>query len=135
MDTAMGRSVSLPPGRRPGGSWKPPECRLSGHSQPAPGGLSGWRRSLPAMAGPRLLLVDDEDNLRSMLEAALRHNGFDVHPAASGRDAIDAVGTVRPDMIVLDVMLPDLDGFAVCRKLRADGDHVPVVFLTARSNE
>ena len=84
------------------------------------------------MAGERLLLVDDEDNLRSMLEAALRHNGFDVHPAASGRDAIDAVGTVRPDMIVLDVMLPDLDGFEVCRRLRTNGTRTPVLFLTAK---
>ena len=70
------------------------------------------------MATARLLLVDDEDNLRSMLEAALRHSGFDVHPVANGRDAIDAVPEVRPDLIVLDVMLPDLDGFDVCKRLR-----------------
>lgn len=84
------------------------------------------------VAGERLLLVDDEDNLRSMLEAALRHNGFEVHPAASGREAIDAVAEVRPDLIVLDVMLPDLDGFEVCRRLRTEGRQTPVLFLTAR---
>ena len=84
------------------------------------------------MAGTKLLLVDDEDNLRSMLEAALRHSGFDVHPVANGRDAIDAVGTVQPDLIVLDVMLPDLDGFDVCKRLRSSGDRTPVLFLTAR---
>jgi two-component system OmpR family response regulator len=84
------------------------------------------------MSGERLLLVDDEDNLRSMLEAALRHEGFDVHPVANGRDAIDAVPDVRPDLIVLDVMLPDLDGFEVCRRLRTDGTKTPVLFLTAR---
>jgi two-component system, OmpR family, response regulator len=84
------------------------------------------------MAGERLLLVDDEDNLRSMLQAALRHMGFDVHPVASGREALEAVHTVRPDLIVLDVMLPDLDGFEVCRRLRNDRVHAPVVFLTAR---
>jgi len=81
---------------------------------------------------PTLLLVDDEDNLRSMLEAALRHSGFDVHPVADGRSAIDATGTVRPDLIVLDVMLPDLDGFDVCKRLRTSGDRTPVLFLTAR---
>ena len=85
-----------------------------------------------AVSGERLLLVDDEDNLRSMLEAALRHNGFDVHVAANGRDAITQAGEVEPDLIVLDVMLPDLDGFEVCRRLRSDGSRTPVVFLTAK---
>ena len=76
--------------------------------------------------------MDDEDNLRSMLEAALRHSGFDVHPVANGRDAIAAVPEVEPDLIVLDVMLPDLDGFDVCKRLRTSGDRTPVLFLTAR---
>jgi two-component system OmpR family response regulator len=84
------------------------------------------------VTGERLLLVDDEDNLRSMLEAALRHSGFEVHPAANGRDALDAVPDVKPDLIVLDVMLPDLDGFDVCQRLRSTGDRTPVLFLTAR---
>jgi two-component system OmpR family response regulator len=80
----------------------------------------------------RLLLVDDEDNLRSMLEAALRHSGFEVVPATTGRAALEAVPEVRPDLIVLDVMLPDLDGFDVCKRLRSSGDRTPVLFLTAR---
>ncbi|MEZ5204367.1 MAG: response regulator transcription factor [Acidimicrobiales bacterium] len=84
------------------------------------------------MTGERLLLVDDEDNLRSMLEAALRHSGFEVHPAATGRAALEAVPDVDPDLIVLDVMLPDLDGFAVCQRLRSEGNRTPVLFLTAR---
>jgi two-component system OmpR family response regulator len=84
------------------------------------------------VAAARLLLVDDEDNLRTMLEAALRHSGFEVHPAATGRAALAAVPEVRPDLIVLDVMLPDLDGFDVCKRLRSDGDRTPVLFLTAR---
>lgn len=84
------------------------------------------------MAGERLLLVDDEDNLRSMLEAALRHLGFDVCPVTNGRDALAAATQVKPDLIVLDLMLPDLDGFEVCRRLRSDGVRTPVVFLTAR---
>ncbi|MGK2948811.1 MAG: response regulator transcription factor [Acidimicrobiales bacterium] len=86
---------------------------------------------LPAVSAT-ILLVDDEDNLRSMLDAALRHSGFEVHPVADGRAAIDAVPAVRPDLIVLDVMLPDLDGFEVCRRLRSAGDQTPVLFLTAR---
>ena len=72
------------------------------------------------MAGETLLLVDDEENLRSMLTAALRHHGFEVVAVADGRAALDAVPVVRPDLVVLDVMLPDVDGFEVCRRMRAD---------------
>ena len=88
--------------------------------------------TLGGVGGERLLLVDDEDNLRSMLEAALRHSGYDVRSVATGRDALDAVMCDRPDVVVLDVMLPDLDGFAVCNRLRSDGINTPVLFLTAR---
>jgi two-component system OmpR family response regulator len=84
------------------------------------------------MGAATLLLVDDEEHLRSMLAAALRHHGFVVEQADSGRRALDAVAEVRPELIVLDVMLPDLDGFDVCRRLRHDGVDVPVLFLTAR---
>ncbi len=86
------------------------------------------------MTDPTVLLVDDEDNLRSMLEAALRHSGFEVESVGTGREALDAAGRVRPALIVLDVMLPDLDGFEVCRRLRAAGDRTPVLFLTARDS-
>ena len=84
------------------------------------------------MPGEHLLIVDDEDNLRSMLAAALRHHGFEVSAVANGRDALAAIAATTPDLVVLDVMLPDLDGFEVCRRLRADGDRTPVLFLTAR---
>ena len=84
------------------------------------------------MAGETLLLVDDEDNLRSMLQAALRHEGFEVHPAVNGRDALAKAAELRPDLIVLDVMLPDLDGFEVCNRLRREGSKTPVLFLTAK---
>lgn len=84
------------------------------------------------MSGERLLLVDDDDNLRSMLEAALRHHGYEVVTAGSGREALGLAGTEQPDLIVLDVMMPDLDGFEVCRRLRTEGSKVPVVFLTAK---
>ncbi len=84
------------------------------------------------MPGAHLLIVDDEENLRSMLGAALRQHGFEVSAVADGRAALDAVGELSPDLVLLDVMLPDFDGFEVCRRLRADGDHTPVLFLTAR---
>jgi two-component system OmpR family response regulator len=84
------------------------------------------------MTGERLPLVDDEDNLRSMLEAALRYEGFEVDAVASGRDALTCAAECAPDLIVLDVMMPDLDGFEVCRRLRNDGVRTPVLFLTAR---
>ncbi len=88
--------------------------------------------SLTAPPAPRVLVTDDEDNIRFLLDAALRHFGFDVVLAANGREALGAVADEKPDLIVLDVMLPDLDGFEVCRRLRADGIRVPVLFLTAR---
>jgi two-component system OmpR family response regulator len=84
------------------------------------------------MAGERLLLVEDEENLRSMLDAALRHNGFDVTTAETGREGLEAALTAPADLVVLDVMLPDLDGFEVCRRLRHEGHTEPVLFLTAR---
>jgi len=84
------------------------------------------------MPGAHLLIVDDEENLRSMLGAALRHHGFEISSAADGRSALEAVEELEPDLVLLDVMLPDLDGFEVCRRLRADGNRTPVLFLTAR---
>lgn len=84
------------------------------------------------MAGQHLLIVDDEDNLRSMLRAALSHHGFEITEAANGRAALDAIADARPDLIVLDVMMPELDGFEVCRRIRAAGDSTPVLFLTAK---
>ena len=85
------------------------------------------------MAATRLLLVDDEDNLRSMLEAALRHSGFEVHPVANGRDAIDAASQLDPDLIVLDVGLPGRDGFDVIDELRRDrARSTPLIVYTAR---
>ena len=80
----------------------------------------------------RVLVVDDEENIAYVVSAALRLNGFEVSTADSGRRALAAASECRPDLIVLDVMLPDLDGFEVCRRLRHDGNDVPVLFLTAR---
>ncbi|HKA03829.1 MAG TPA: response regulator transcription factor [Acidimicrobiales bacterium] len=80
----------------------------------------------------RVLVVDDEPNITELVAMALRYVGFDVATAGSGRDALSSVSDFRPDLVVLDVMMPDLDGFEVCRRLRADGIRVPVVYLTAR---
>ena len=86
------------------------------------------------MADTRVLVVDDEANITDLVATALRYEGFDVEVASNGTDALRAAETFRPDLIVLDVMLPDRDGFAVVQRLRADGHHVPVVFLTARDS-
>ncbi len=83
-------------------------------------------------AEARLLVVDDEPNIRELLSTSLRFAGFDVVAAANGREALAAVEKELPDLAVLDVMLPDMDGFTVTRKLRAAGRHFPVLFLTAR---
>ena len=80
----------------------------------------------------RVLVVDDEDNIRFLLDSALRHFGFEVEVASSGRDALLAVERFAPDVVLLDVMLPDFDGFEILRRLRRDGNKVPVLFLTAR---
>ncbi len=84
---------------------------------------------------PLVLAVDDEEHITELLAMALGFNGFEVRRAASGREALAAVAERRPDLVLLDVMLPDLDGFEVARRLRSDersGTRVPVIFLTAR---
>ena len=81
---------------------------------------------------PRVLVVDDEPNIRELVQVALKFHGCAVSTAANGTDAMRQADTVKPDLIVLDVMLPDIDGFEVCRRLRAAGNEVPVIFLTAR---
>lgn len=80
----------------------------------------------------RVLVVDDEPNILELLSASLRLKGFEVRAVADGSQAMEAAADFRPDIVVLDVMLPDEDGFAVARRLRADGNRVPVLFLTAR---
>lgn len=82
----------------------------------------------------RLLVVDDEPNIVELLGASLRYAGFEVVTATNGNDALRAAERHQPDLIVLDVMLPDLDGFSVVRQLRGRGRPVPVLFLTARDD-
>ncbi|MDX6603899.1 MAG: two-component system, OmpR family, response regulator [Solirubrobacterales bacterium] len=80
----------------------------------------------------RVLVVDDEPNIADVISIALRYNDYEVAIAASGQAALEAVGKFRPHLIVLDVMLPDLDGFAVAKRLRERADETPIVFLTAK---
>lgn len=81
---------------------------------------------------PLVLVADDEENIRFLVESALGLADIDTVSAADGRAAVDAVALHRPDLIVLDVMMPQLDGFEVVRRLRESGDRTPVIFLTAR---
>jgi two-component system, OmpR family, response regulator len=80
----------------------------------------------------RVLVVDDEESLVDMLTTALRFTGYEVMSAGTGFDALRSVKETLPDLIVLDVNMPDLDGFEVCRRIRRDGIDSPVIFLTAR---
>jgi len=80
----------------------------------------------------RILVVDDEPNITSLVTTALRYEGFEVSSAANGREALNEVASFRPHLVVLDVMLPDLDGFEVARRLRQEARRVPILFLTAK---
>jgi two-component system, OmpR family, response regulator len=82
--------------------------------------------------GPRVLVVDDEPSIVDAVATSLRYEGFTVDEATTGRKALAQAQDDPPDLVILDVMLPDLDGLEVTRRLRADGVRVPVLFLTAR---
>src|SRR5512141_1923494 len=82
-----------------------------------------------------ILVVDDEPAITELLATALRYMGYQVTVATSGLGALEAAATTGPDLVVLDVMLPDIDGFEVCRRLRDARDFVPVIFLSARDSE
>ena len=81
-----------------------------------------------------VLVVEDEEPIRELLATSLRFTGFAVEPLESGARALSAIRNHPVDLVVLDVNLPDLDGFSVCRKIRSEGITVPVVFLTARDD-
>jgi two-component system, OmpR family, response regulator len=81
---------------------------------------------------PHVLVVDDEPNIRDLVQAALRFHGFTVTTARTGNEGLSLARSRHPDLIVLDVLLPDVNGFDVCRQLRDSDNHVPVIYLTAR---
>ena len=84
--------------------------------------------------GARVLVVDDEPSIVDAISMTLRHQGYSVEAAETGKDALAMVTKWRPDVIVLDVMLPDVDGFEVARRLSADNEPVPILFLSALDN-
>jgi two-component system, OmpR family, response regulator len=95
--------------------------------------MDSVRRAEPD-PGVRVLVVDDEPNITDLISLGLRYEGFEVAAAGDGRHALRAVGEFRPRLVILDVRLPDIDGFEVCRRMRADGIRTPVIFLTARDS-
>jgi len=86
----------------------------------------------PEKAEARVLVVDDEPNIVDIVSMALRYNDYEVVTANSGREALEAVSASKPDMIVLDVMMPELDGFEVAKRLGEQRSNIPILFLTAR---
>ena len=82
----------------------------------------------------RAVVVDDEDSLTDLLSMALRYEGWDVRLASDGHKAISTIRDFRPDVVVLDIMLPDIDGLTVLSRLRAVGIHTPILFLTAKDS-
>src|SRR5437867_2375352 len=88
--------------------------------------------SSPQAGAARVLIVDDEPYITDLVATALRYEGFEVAAAGNGREALSLVESFRPELIVLDIMLPDVDGFEVQRKLVDRGRRLPVLFLTAR---
>ena len=87
-----------------------------------------------ASASPRILVVDDEQPVQQLLDRTLRSEGYDVVPALDGEQALDEIQKQSFDLVMLDVMLPKLDGFEVCRRVRAQSS-VPIIMLTAKAEE
>ena len=87
------------------------------------------------MSASRILLVDDEPNIISLAKLYLTRDGFEVDAVGNGRAALDAVAERQPDLIVLDIMLPEVDGLEVCRQLRAQDNPVMILMLTARDDD
>src|SRR3954451_16530545 len=101
-------------------------------ARPAGGAVTGSQpNARPAPEAP-LFVANDEPNIRELLSASLRYAGFEVATAADGQQALALAASFRPDLLVLDVMMPGLDGFGVVRRMRQSGRHTPVLFLTAR---
>ena len=87
------------------------------------------------MAGELILIVDDEPSIVQLARMYLERDGFRVEAVGSGRTALEAVSRLRPALMVLDIMLPELDGLEVCRQLRAQGDRLSILMLTARDED
>ena len=105
--------------------------KLTGSSQPDGGNLVVVMDTRE-LTETRVLVVDDQDSITDLIATALRYEGFRVEVAGTGRDAMSAVASFRPHLVILDVMLPDFDGFEVQRRLNNERLDMPVLFLTAR---
>lgn len=87
-----------------------------------------------AMSKERILVVEDEPSIKEILELYLERGGFQVSSVANGREALEALEASQPDLVVLDLMLPEVDGFEITRRIRSSGD-TPIIMLTARRSE
>jgi two-component system OmpR family response regulator len=96
------------------------------------GAATGEETGSPSDEPVRVLVVDDERNITDLVVTALRYERFEAVAAADGREALKLADSFHPDLVVLDVMLPDLDGFQVQQRLAERGERIPVLFLTAR---
>src|ERR687896_1157899 len=96
--------------------------------------ISWVKEDAMSAEAPRILLVDDEQSVQTLLSYPLRKEGYDVVPATSGREALERFRDAHFDLVVLDVMLPEVDGFDVCKELRARSS-VPIIMLTAKTEE
>ncbi len=83
---------------------------------------------------PTVLVADDEKNILQLARMYLQAEGFTVETAGNGREALDKVRTAKPDLLVLDLMMPEIDGWEVCRRLRKESD-LPIIMLTARGDD
>src|ERR1700753_1004533 len=101
-------------------------------SSTCPRPVSSKRTMAEGVQNPKVLVVDDEPNIRELVQVALNFHGCVVTTGATGEDALQLAYAYEPDLIVLDVLLPDIDGFEVCKRLRSVANDVPVIFLTAR---
>jgi len=86
------------------------------------------------MSGERILVVDDEANIIDLARLYLERDGFEVEAASDGAQAINKIGSLNPDLVILDIMLPEIDGFEVCRRVRSESE-VPIIMLTARDED
>ncbi|RMF43000.1 MAG: DNA-binding response regulator [Anaerolineae bacterium] len=87
------------------------------------------------MKGALILIVDDEENIVNLVRMYLERDGFRVQAVHTGTDALQQIPVLRPALVVLDIMLPEMDGFTICRRLREQGNRVPILMLTARDED
>ncbi len=84
----------------------------------------------------KILIVEDEESLLKLESILLTSKGYEVHGVGDGRAALEAVASIKPDLVLLDIMLPEIDGFEVCRRIKANEEtsHIPVIMLTAKKS-